>query len=1453
MGQGQTWIEFCPYQAPGECHGCGTTADGRFNVNVPDGTWSLNAQPGWDSIYSSPSPMKVIISNSVVTQVNDDTVADSTEPFITGRKIIVRLTDPSINGLKGVVYDPSGTTPQSNVQIGLRPAVSEEGGGCNGQGGSRWTQTDSNGQYGFGSVPEGLYEIEAIPIGGSQYSRVRLCYTITSDESTRTKNINLTAPSITGTVATPPGSVTSENPTPDIAVAYAWVDLHTEGQMGPGNWYGGNTNENGQFNLGGVVPGTYTLEVHPAWGSVYTMRSYSGITLSDTNGDGFADANLDALVGTASTRFPNKAIRVGVPNLKGQIVDPSGKPVNGVWVMVHDTNWQNVSGGDTDENGYFRIGGLANGTYQIEVNLPWGGAQAFVAPSGLSVEITDNIGVIKQNGSALPGNKITLTTPKKIITGSVKKEDGSAVANAKIEAHQDMGGGFFETETNAAGEYTLKVTGGSWWVAVRPSWGATQPDWVYNEPPKRITFASDETAETNTANFTVTSCNATVVGEVEKPDGTAVQYAWVDIRGSKGVGNGSQTDNNGRFRIKVPAGTYTVSVFAQLENYGSPSPKTITVAPGQKADAGTLYLVAKNAHIRGFVQDTSGNPVQNVIVTAWQFEGAGWSMAFTDQTGAYDLSVWGGTWGVMANPMSQNYIYVGRPKKIEVKANETSAGNNFELKIADKTLKVRVKKPDGSIATDAFGGVWVKDTSSTGGMLDFGGPMEDMMMHSGMMSGGGGPGGGPGGPMGPGMERGGFAGGELKNGYTEIKVPAGTYEVGLGMPPGSKYTLDSTKTITINSSDTCADGTLGCKEVDLLVKENSATISGHFYLDSNGNGTYDSGEEVADVRAFVHADRTAGGWQMTESNPDGSYSLKVCGGEWYVNGFIDPAMVFSGGSRYLVVNENKPITVKEGGSATKNFKLKKLDATIEGTVLNPDGTPMTGTGFGLVWVFTDFGSAATMDEFKGPGGPGLGTFTDANGNFSLKVPAGTYKIGAGLPPWDTRDLLTPDLITVTVASGETSTGHNLQFKTSNATISGNITLNGANKAGFVKAWSEAGRGTGTPSFDGSYTLKVTQGDVWYVQAISEISNTLYESPVYKVDTTSGGAAFTQNLALASRDVTIPEGVTATFDASVAKTIKLTKMVGGVPQDQVVLEIPAGAIKSSGTISVSITPTISASPDAKDKPIGILYDFVAKDSTGKEIKEFLQDVTITIYYDPALVTAAGYSEDSITPKYYNSDTGSWENYSNIVRDPDNHRFIIKTNHFSTGGLTGGAAIPAAPSNLTATASSSSQIDLSWTDNANNEEGFKIYRDGALVTTTAANVTSYSDTGLTASTTYSYYVKATNASGDSDASNTASATTSAVVTGGSGSFIPSLEQEQPQKEQPQKEQPQPKPPEKKAPQAPEVKPPVPPQPPQKPVKMTAEQIRIQMINTIEKLIELITQLIAQLQAQIAELQR
>ena len=90
------------------------------------------------------------------------------------------------------------------------------------------------------------------------------------------------------------------------------------------------------------------------------------------------------------------------------------------------------------------------------------------------------------------------------------------------------------------------------------------------------------------------------------------------------------------------------------------------------------------------------------------------------------------------------------------------------------------------------------------------------------------------------------------------------------------------------------------------------------------------------------------------------------------------------------------------------------------------------------------------------------------------------------------------------------------------------------------------------------------------------------------------------------------------------------------------------------------------------------------------------------------------------------------------------------------------VPNAPSALTATAVSTTQIDLKWTDNAANETGYQVERsqNGTSFTKIAdlsANVTAYQSTGLSPATGYFYRVRAINAIGASAYSNTGSAKT------------------------------------------------------------------------------------------------
>ena len=115
----------------------------------------------------------------------------------------------------------------------------------------------------------------------------------------------------------------------------------------------------------------------------------------------------------------------------------------------------------------------------------------------------------------------------------------------------------------------------------------------------------------------------------------------------------------------------------------------------------------------------------------------------------------------------------------------------------------------------------------------------------------------------------------------------------------------------------------------------------------------------------------------------------------------------------------------------------------------------------------------------------------------------------------------------------------------------------------------------------------------------------------------------------------------------------------------------------------------------------------------------------------------------------------------------------------GGDTGGgdAIPPSQPTNLGATAVSASQINLGWTASTDNVgvSGYLVERcpgnpcsaSFTQVGTVSGTTTSYNDTGLAASTTYGYQVRATDSAGNrSSYSNTASATTGVPVASAAG---------------------------------------------------------------------------------------
>ena len=193
-------------------------------------------------------------------------------------------------------------------------------------------------------------------------------------------------------------------------------------------------------------------------------------------------------------------------------------------------------------------------------------------------------------------------------------------------------------------------------------------------------------------------------------------------------------------------------------------------------------------------------------------------------------------------------------------------------------------------------------------------------------------------------------------------------------------------------------------------------------------------------------------------------------------------------------------------------------------------------------------------------------------------------------------------------------------------------------------------------------------------------------------------------------------------------------------DEVALLLPAAPTNLAATIISSTENDLTwtnnaASPDTQ---------------TGLNIDRSTDDVNFTFLVSKG-ATATSYHDSSITTtgvSYYYEIQSFNTSGSSIFNGPVE----------AASGL-------AAPSGLTAAAASSSQINLTWADNdGGSATAYDIDRSttstGGLsqVGTAGSGATSYSDTGLSASTTYYYEVDAVNATTTSAFSNIAHATTS-----------------------------------------------------------------------------------------------
>ena len=170
-------------------------------------------------------------------------------------------------------------------------------------------------------------------------------------------------------------------------------------------------------------------------------------------------------------------------------------------------------------------------------------------------------------------------------------------------------------------------------------------------------LGSDYVLTFTTAKATETTGQGVIKGTVKDSTGAPVGGAYVSLRTSAyytSYGQSSQTTAYGEYNFaNLAAGTHTIEVYPPASGGGltRPAPVVVTLAAGETV-VRDFVLTSSNKYIKGTVKFSDGAPVTDAEVSAYRREGNAWVSSGTDANGAFTLAVQAGTWMVSIRPRS---------------------------------------------------------------------------------------------------------------------------------------------------------------------------------------------------------------------------------------------------------------------------------------------------------------------------------------------------------------------------------------------------------------------------------------------------------------------------------------------------------------------------------------------------------------------------------------------------------------------------------------------------------------------------------------------------------------------------------------------------------------------------------------------------------------------------------
>ncbi len=553
---------------------------------------------------------------------------------------------------------------------------------------------------------------------------------------------------------------------------------------------------------------------------------------------------------TESSDTPNDGIvlfTVGTAlAARGHVLDGAGNPIPNADVYAYSPMGMFGTHASSLPDGSFTLY-LPEGMYKAGAFSPGMPASREI---GVDVRLVNGQTKVYVDGVETTDIIIKIAKPERTISGKVT--DGTnTVGGASVYAYRTDGPGHAEAMTDSSGVYILYVTPGTWNV------GAFLPG--YGPLPEKTGIQVGTTDKENINFFP--EAGATYVRIMGNVSIGGTPQAYIPIRAVEvadngfftSYDNGASTDSNGNYSIKVKGTSsgekhYRVDIWTP--EYGevaanSGSGVTHTPTPAQPWNVAVITSDVTNVNIYVGTAD-----LKTLTIT---FTGG----TATMMTAYVDI--------MRIDPTTGQPLGMG--KHFEIK--DLSANTNVNLPAGayhgfthipgyGEFIPTEGQSPPyyldlTSDSTCTFDLSGIGEATVSGTVYDGqGNPVPDAFVHIGSPE--------------TGMH---FGTPANSSGNYSLAIKPGTFMMGAEKPG---YISEPT-TITVSE---------GANTQDLTITKTSLTISGYVYVDTNSNGSYDSGEGLSS--AFVHAEKLGGGFAGTPADPNGSYTLYVSPGDWRLFG-----------------------------------------------------------------------------------------------------------------------------------------------------------------------------------------------------------------------------------------------------------------------------------------------------------------------------------------------------------------------------------------------------------------------------------------------------------------------------------------------------------------------------------------------------------------------------------------